>query len=296
MQIEASFSEPLKGCTSWAGNCGKFGILIGILSCAASVVPQNAAADEDDVAIVQKYTPTGRHRIDLNYTQYDTFAGDVEVFLPTYTWAPRQFLRLSITGSVVSNDSVGAGPQGSIGGTTQTGVGDTAIGVQYDPTASLTASPWVPDSVGFFGEVIVPTGNTDKGLSTDTWFATIGAGWAIDSVSHLWINPAVGYEFTFNEDSLAAPVNQPYASLDLVWVFEFGAWIGISPRIGYDFEEDEWIDQYSITLGKMFRNGFGAGLSYGRIEQLSPRANRDDQTWLINLYYQFGKPPGPSVE
>lgn len=209
------------------------------------------------------------------------------MFLPSYTFAPWQNLRLNITGSVVSNDS---------GNTEATGIGDTAIGIQYDPSASLTASPWVPDSVGLFGQVIAPTGDADQGLSADTWFANLGAGWAIDTIGHLWLTPAIGYNFTFNEGKSATSVSQPYVSIDFIWVFDSGAWVSVAPQLGYEFEEQEWIDQYLITIGKMYPSGLGAGLSYGRIEQLNPNANRDDQTWLINFYYQFGKPSGAPVE
>lgn len=209
------------------------------------------------------------------------------MFLPSYTLASRQNLRLSITGSVVSSDR---------GNVRETGIGDTAIGIQYDPSASLTASPWVPNSVGLFGQLIAPTGDTDQGLSADTWFASLGAGWAIDSISHLWLIPAVGYEFTFNDGSSAVSVNQPYVSMDFIWVFDSGTWFSVAPRLGYDFEEEEWVDLYLVSIGKMYRSGLGAGLSYGRIEQLNPNANRDDQTWLLNFYYQFGKPPGASMD
>jgi hypothetical protein len=267
--------------------CARFGLLLIIPGVALSLVPYQSAADEYDVEVIQKYTPTGRHRLDLSYTRYDTFEGEVDMFLPSYTWAPWQNLRFSITGSVVSNDS---------GDADETGIGDTSFGLQYDPSESLTASPWVPDSVGLFGQVIAPTGDADKGLSADTWFASLGAGWAIDTVSHLWLIPAAGYEFTFNEGANAVSVNEPYVSMDFIWVFDSGAWFSVTPRLGYEFEAEEWIDQYLVTIGKMYPGGFGAGLSYGRIEQLNPSANRDDQTWLLNVYYQFGKPPRASVE
>ena len=255
-----------------------------------SLHPQPALAD--DAAVLKKYTPTGRHRIDMSYTRYDTYLGDTYVFLPTYTWAPRRNLRMNVAGSFVSN-SIPANPDLGIPETiNETGYGDTMIGVQYDPSARLTASPWVPDTVGLNASLIAPTGNADKGLGSDAWFASIGAGWAIDSVRHLWLVPAFGYDFTFAEEPLAAEVNQPYVSIDLVWVFDFGGWVGITPKIGYEFEESEAVDEYTITVGKMFSNGIGISVDYGRIEQINPNARRDDNSWLVNFYYQFGRPPG----
>jgi hypothetical protein len=183
----------------WMDKCARFGLLLIFPSVALSLAPYQSAADETDVEVIQKYTPTGRHRLDLSYTRYDTFAGEVDMFLPSYTWAPWQNLRFSITGSVVANDS----------------------------------------------------GDADQRLSADTWFASPGAGWAIDSIDHLWLIPATGYEFTFNEGAYAAPVNEPYVSMDFIWVFDSGAWFSVTPKPGYEFEAEEWIDQYLVTIGKM---------------------------------------------
>jgi hypothetical protein len=251
-----------------------------------------ASASEDDIAVMQKYMPMGRHRIDLSYSETDTFIGDVSVFMPTYTWAPRQYLRFSVTGSIVKNDLVLETPQSSGNGPGETGVGDTTFGIQYDPSAKLTASPWVPDTVGLSAQVLAPTGSAKEGLGIDTWYANVGAGWAVDWVNHIWLVPAVGYEFTFAEGSQAVSSSKPYVGLDFAWVFQFGGWIGAGVQAGYEFDADEWVDESVITFGKMFQNGFGLSIDYGQVEQLAPQANRDDRNWLINFYFQFGKPPG----
>ena len=80
--------------------------------------------------------------------------------------------------------------------------------------------------------------------------------------------------------------------MDLVWVFQFGGWVGATPRIGYEFEENEGVDEFVIEVGKMFKNGFGLSVNYGSIEQIDPNPHRDDNSWLVNVYYQFGSPPG----
>jgi hypothetical protein len=251
-----------------------------------------ASADDQDVALLKKYTPSGRHRIDMSYTRYDSFLGDVYLFLPSYTFAPRGNLRVNVTGSLVSND-ISANPNlGIPEAINDKGIGDTTFGVQYDPSQRLTASPWVPDTVGLNASVRAPTGNADKGLGSDTWFASVGAGWPIDSASHLWLVPAFGYDFTFAEGPLVAEINQPYVSMDLVWVFQFGGWVGATPKIGYEFEDNEGVDEFVIEVGKMFKNGFGLSVNYGSIEQIDPTARRDDDSWLINIYYQFGRSPG----
>jgi len=267
--------------------------LAAALGCAtATLLPVTALADEGDVEVLNTYIPAGRHRLDLSYTNYDTFAGEANILLPSYTWAPRNYLRFGLIASYLSYDFL-ADPQNDPNSTVSNeGAGDIVIGVQYDPSAKLTASPWVPDSVGLNATLLIPTGDEAAGLSTDTWLASLSAGWAIDSVSQLWLVPAVGYDFTFAEGSTAIPVNRPFASLDFVWVFKFGGWIGVAPQLGYEFEDDEWVDEFTITVGKMFRSGFGLSLDYGRIEQLTRNIDRDDRQWLLNIYFQFGDPPG----
>ena len=257
----------------------------------ANQAPLVTLAHAEDEAALQKYLPTGRHRIDLSYTRYDSFVGDVYVFLPSYTWAPRRNMRLNITGSYVSNDNP-AIPGLGIPETQERGFGDTQFGVQYDPSESLTASPWVPDTLGLNATLIAPTGDADKGLGSDTWFVRVGAGWPLDSVSHLWLVPAVGYETTFAEGAHANPSEKLDASIDFMWWFESGAWIAAAPRIGYEFETREWVDDFTITIGKMFDSGFGLSFDYGSIEQINPNAFRDDESLLVNFYYQFGRPPG----
>lgn len=263
-----------------------------LLTLITGFAPVTAAADEDDVAVLERYTPTGQYRLDFSYSQYDTFVGDVDLFLATYTWAPRQNLRFSIAASAATTNIDGGTPLNPGDDLRTSGMSDTLFGIQYDPSERLTASPWVPDRVGLNAQLVAPTGNANKGLSLDAWYVNLGAGWAIDSVGHLWLVPAIGYEFTFAEDPLGAEVNQPYVSVDIAWVFQFGGWVSIGPRLSRDFESDEWVDEYVITVGKMFQNGFGVSLDYGNSEQLKPLAKQDDRTVVINFYYQFGEPPG----
>ena len=272
-------------------SCSGTVILLLVTGCLGGFGTYDAVADEDDAAVMQRYTPTGRHRLDFTYSNYETLVGDVDTFIPTYTWAPRRNLRFSLSGSWIANNIDGGTPSNPDDDIKESGHGDLVFGIQYDPNERLTASPWVPDTVGLNAQILAPTGDAEKGLSLDAWYASIGAGWAIDSIGHLWLVPAVGYDFTFGEDDLAVPVDQAYASLDFAWVFQFGAWVGVSPRISRDFELDEWVDEYVITVGKMFQNGFGISFDIGRIERLDPAATGSDRTWLINFYYQFGMPP-----
>jgi hypothetical protein len=263
--------------------------LLTIIVSLADISP-GVADDTENSDALQRFAPTGRHRVDVSYTRYEASVGDVEQFLAAYVWAPRRDIRLSMTGSVVTNFGNQSASSGAEDNSGDTGIGDTLIGIQFDPSENLAASPWIPQTIGFNAQVLVPTGNGEKGLGSDAWMAIVGAGWAIESAGHLWLVPAVGYEFTFNESSQATPVNEPFASIDIVWFFDFGVWVGVTPRIGYEFEEDQLTSEYTLTLGKMFQRGFGMSFDYGSAQPTSSLASRDDRHWLLNFYYQFGRP------
>ena len=107
------------------------------------------------------------------------------------------------------------------------------------------------------------------------------------AVKGAWLVPAIGYESTFAEGDAAVPTHGIYVSCDITWVFPFGAWIGYSPSIGREFETDEWVDGHTLTMGKLWRSGFGLSLELGRNEHIGRFPARDDRNWLANFYYQF---------
>lgn len=251
------------------------------------LVTGSAHADEEDQATLERYVPRGAHRFDLSYTHVDTILGNVDLMLFGYTGAFRPDMRVGVTGGV-SRFNAPANP--SIGfdeNVVEFGLSDTLVNFQYDPTARITSSPWIPDTVGINASVIAPTGDADKGLGGDFWLGTIGAGWLVDTISHLWLVPAFEYESTFAEGDAAVPTHGAYVSCNINWVFPFGGWIGYSPSIGREFETDEWVEGHTLTLGKLWSSGFGVSLDLGKNERISRIPARDDRNWLANLYYQF---------
>jgi len=267
------------------------GIAIRCLSVAGAVglllTSAAACADEEDQATLERYVPHGPHRFDLSYTHIDTVVGNVDLILFGYTGAFRPDMRIGVTGGVTrfrapANPSVGIDEN-----IDELGFSDTIVSFQYDPTARITASPWVPDTVGINASVIAPTGDSDKGLGGDFWLGSVGAGWLVDTFSHLWLVPAMGYETTFAEGDLAVPTEGVYVSCDIIWVFPFGGWIGYSPSLGREFEADEWVDGHTLTMGKLWSGGFGLSLELGKNDRISRVPARDDRNWLANFYYQF---------
>ena len=98
--------------------------------------------------------------------------------------------------------------------------------VQYDPSERLTASPFIPDTLGLNATIRAPTGNADKGFGVDAWLVNLGAGWAFNPYQDLWLVPAGYYESTFDEEKDALPEEEIGISIDFIWLFSSGIWIG----------------------------------------------------------------------
>jgi len=246
-----------------------------------------ACADEEDQAALARYVPHGPNRFDLSYTHIDVIDADLDLFIFGYTRALRSNMRLGVTGGVTRFHAPADPAAGRDENMDEFGFSDTLISFQYDPTARLTASPWIPNTVGINASVLAPTADADKGLGGDFWLGSVGGGWLVDFFSHLWLVPAIGYESTFAEGDAAVPTHGVYVSCDITWVFPFGAWIGYSPSIGREFETDEWVDGHTLTIGKLWLAGFGLSLELGRNEHISRIPASDDRNWLANFYYQF---------
>jgi hypothetical protein len=101
--------------------------------------------------------------------------------------------------------------------------------------------------------------------------------------------PAIGYEATFGEGDLATSLQRVYANSTVFWVSQSGLWVGYAPTIARELDAHEWLYDGMLTIGKMFRNGLGLSLDYGRIDRVGPITIRDDAQAIFNFYYQFGR-------
>jgi hypothetical protein len=99
-----------------------------------------ATADGEDTAPPDDRYPDGRHRVDFEVTRMDTFAGEIDVVLPRYTYTIHPGLRIQASSSYVKSDLElpdGRGGAEQFGGT---GPGDSSLFFQYDPGRRLPAS------------------------------------------------------------------------------------------------------------------------------------------------------------
>ena len=249
-------------------------------------------AGEEDTANIGDFFPDGRHRLDLSYSQVEGFDGDVTLTLPSYTYSFSRSLRTTVVASYVELDFPASEKYGFAEEIEESGWGDTIIGFQYDPGARLTSGAWVPDTLGFYSSLVLPTGDKDKGLSSDTWTAEVGAGWLLDLPYNFLVIPTTAYRKSFKSGNSAYRLNEAAVGLGLYWLFPFRAWLGIEPYLAWDFERDTDIDQFRIYAGKSFTNGLAVELQWGSQDRVDEGSARDDEVLVLSFSWQFGQPPG----
>lgn len=229
-------------------------------------------------------TPPGRHRLDLSFSSLDAAEGDAYTVLPGYTLTLNEQVRLGIMGSYTLIDSNSSAFESG------SGLGDTDLLLQWDPSKNITSSPWIPDNLGVTLDLTVPTGDAGDLLGGDQWVGSIGVGWVATAIGNLQVIPSAAYSRSFAEGSDAAGLELAELGLSLFWVTPWGFWVGFSPFLQRDMEQSGWSDDYDVVVGKMWSNRFGLSLSYGRRNRLDPGARRDDYAGLLSVYYQFGRP------
>ena len=265
------------------------GSMLLILSVLGKFSP--ALADEEDMEELAALFPGGRNLLQLAYTRVDSAESETAIWLPNYTHAYSRNLRFSLTAGISTASDIVA-----LQGTPEesdsfSGIADSQFLVQIDPSAKLTASPVIPDTVGFTFSVQIPTGNQDKGLGVDAWIGQIGAGWLVDVPWRFWLLPSVQYQRSFSEGSEVPETDRITGGVGLYWLFPIKAWLGLAPSIGYDYFAEETFGNFSVVAGKSWSSGWGVDISWDRLDRIDPGARRDDEQIFFNLSYQFGKPP-----
>jgi len=252
---------------------------------ASLLVANNISLAESDQAAA---FPDGRHRLDLSVTHNDSGEGRVTTLSPSYSMAMGGNFRLGIGSSFSFVDSDESADAEAL---SASGWGDLSLHMQYAPSARITASPAIPDNVGLSALIIAPTGDASKGLGSDTWALELGLGWSFKVAGGLWLVPAAYYANSVNEGRYAVAFEETGISVDLVWLFDNGIWIGYRPTLAREHEANEWADDHYMVAGKQWPGGFGISLEYGARDRLDRTAVRDDYETMLNFFYQFGKAP-----
>jgi hypothetical protein len=235
----------------------------------------------------EAHSEEGKHRLDLSFTSWDGAEGDIYTALPGYTLTLKNTIRVGVSTSITktSFDKLPDQPEES---SSSSGLGDTSLFIQYDPSRRITPNPWIPDNIGLNATLIAPTGDAEEGLGGDQWLLNLGLGWAYNVFKQIYLAPSFAYETSFSDGSLAIPVEAAIFSVGIIWVTDNGFWIGYTPYLERDLEYNQWYDDHTLVMGKMWPNGFGVGIAYGRADRVDTGSVRDDYAGFLNFYYQFG--------
>lgn len=261
-----------------------------VLACLLAPVRVAMATDAELPPLLQDL-PTGRHLLELGYTSIDGFDGDTLVLVPGYTYSYSHSLRFSAATQLVELQQPSDPGSGSGKTDDKTGLGDSFITVQYDPGEQLTSNPWIPNTLGLFGALLLPTGDASEGLGGDAWGASAGAGWPIFLSSRFMAIPTFAYTRTFYGGKDEFTLDQLTLGATLIWLLPFHAWLGVEPSYSWDFDLNKTDDNYHLVAGKFFRNGLAFDVQWGYQRRYEKYATRDDEVLLFNLSWQFGSPP-----
>ena len=228
--------------------------------------------------------PQPRHRFDLGLQRLDSPDEDLLTTLFGYTTT---FLNdMSFSAAVTLSHSTTYTPPGDETSTAyHLGIGDTFLTYSIVPGQKITASPWVPRSIGFSVLLVLPTGDVEDFLGGDMYVIAPQAGWVVRLNENFSLLPAIRYTASFAEGDFAVPAHQLSAELGLVWAHRAGWWVNYLGEVVRDFEQDDWYYNDTFLVGKMFGEKFGLSVAYGVLERVDPNANRNDFEWMLLFHY-----------
>ena len=132
------------------------------------------------------------------------------------------------------------------------GIGDLLLRYNWVPSLTLTADPWVPNSLGIGLGLLVPTGDAAKGTGGDQWVIAPSLGWAAKIAKRTTLLPQLQYMKSFAEGELAQGMQTIALSADLIHVFLSKFWVQYTPAASYDLEAETYEFDNLVVLGQQF--------------------------------------------
>ena len=196
---------------------------------------QNSDNDAEDQRATQ--------RLDFGIYFYNSEEGSITRGGLNYTWAPLANHSFAATLPVVNS---------SLASVDGSGIGDLLLRYNWVPAQTLTADPWVPNSLGIGLGLLVPTGDAAKGTGGDQWVAAPSFGFVAKLGKRTTLLPQLQYLKSFAEGDLAQGMETASLSADLVHVFLSEFWIQYTPSVSYDFEAEQYEFDNLLVVGQKF--------------------------------------------
>jgi len=196
---------------------------------------ENSDTDAEDQSATQ--------RLDFGIYFYNSKDGRVTRGGLNYNWVPLPNHSFAATLPVVNS---------SLASVDGSGIGDLLLRYNWVPAQTLTADPWVPNSLGIGLGLLVPTGDAAKGTGGDQWVAAPSFGFVAKLGKRTTLLPQLQYLKSFAEGDLAQGMETASLSADLVHVFLSEFWIQYTPSVSYDFEAEQYELDNLLVVGQKF--------------------------------------------
>jgi len=223
--------------------------LLLVVILASEATAQDRENTEDSAKPSQEASETeatgerSTQRLDFGIDFYDSAGGSVVRGGLDYNWAPLADHSFAATLPVI--DSRLSDVEGS-------GIGDLLLRYNWVPALTLTADPWVPNSLGIGVGLLVPTGDPTKGTGGDQWVIAPSLGWAAKIAKRTTLLPQLQYMKSFAEGELAQGAETISLSVDLIHVTRSKFWVQYTSAASYDFEAEQYEFDNLLVLGQQF--------------------------------------------
>ena len=239
---------------------------------AQNVVDDPDPKDNGDTnSVSDEPAPSASQRLDFGIDFYDAPDGSIVRGGIDYTWVPLADHSFAATLPVI--DSRLSDVEGS-------GLGDLLLRYNWVPSLTLTADPWVPNSLGIGLGLLVPTGDAAKGTGGDQWVIAPSLGWAAKIAKRTTLLPQLQYMKSFAEGELAQGLETLSLSADLIHVFQSEFWIQYTPAASYDFEAEQYEFDNLLVLGQQFTRRFALRFELRSLNVADPQDSSGDDREL----------------
>jgi len=218
-------------------------ILVPVVPASDTDDSQQPAEHAEEASDNDAADQSATQRLDFGIDFYDAPDGSIVRGGIDYNWAPHANHSFAATLPIVNSRL--AEVNGS-------GVGDLLLRYNWVPSLTLTADPWVPNSLGIGLGLLVPTGDAAEGTGGDQWVLAPSFGFVAKLGKRTTLLPQLQYMKSFAEGELAQGMQTIALSADLVHVTLSKFWVQYTPTVSYDLEAEQYEFDNLIVLGQQF--------------------------------------------
>ena len=227
--------------------------------------------------------PSSRHRIDIGATFVDGQSANLLNGTVGYTYNLTSKSNINLSVPYLDPDT-------NTGN--NSGFGDAVLSYSYVPSATISAHPWVPRTIGTGVAVLMPTGDANAGRSLDAWIIAPYVGVVVPLARQAFFAPQAGYVHSLDETVGGTDLRLAFVETGFGFVSDGGFWTSYFPQFVRDLETDEWVVNHRFAVGKMLSQTFGISLDYSIIERFNfgsnvPPDSGSDEQIDLSVHFNF---------